>query len=381
MSDNPGLCNKLVWVDADERTWGEAKEKVTAALESCANAVLVAPENIDRARELGRITVASAGGHPDIVVVGIRSEGDGTLSLPKKLEDSGDIARAKKLKAEGAVVAGFVRLEGKEYEKLAARMGSICDYLIIEGKDWKVIPLENLIAELGGKGAKIFAKARDIDEASVALQTLEKGADGVLIDVGDPIKIREITRGITAKQAEVPLTPVTITAVKDAGTGDRVCIDTCSLMTPGEGMLIGNQSGGLFLIQSEAEESPYVASRPFRVNAGAVHEYVLVGEKTRYLSELASGDNALVVNKAGDARKATIGRVKIERRPLLYIEAEADGRKITAILQNAETIKLVAADGSSIAVTKLKPGDKVLARLEDTGRHFGMKIEETIIEK
>ncbi len=161
--------------------------------------------------------------------------------------------------------------------------------------------------------------------------------------------------------------PVTITAIKDAGTGDRVCIDTCSLMTPGEGMLIGNQSGGLFLVQSEAEESPYVASRPFRVNAGAVHEYVLVGDKTRYLSELASGDPTLVVGKDGKAKKATIGRVKIERRPLLFIEAEADGRKITAILQNAETIKLVAADGSSIAVTKLKPGDKVLARLESAG--------------
>jgi 3-dehydroquinate synthase II len=152
-------------------------------------------------------------------------------------------------------------------------------------------------------------------------------------------------------------------------------------MTPGEGMLIGNQSGGLFLVQSEAEESPYVASRPFRVNAGAVHEYVLVGDKTRYLSELSSGDTTLVVGKSGAAKKATIGRVKIERRPLLFIEAESDGRKITAILQNAETIKLVATDGSSIAVTKLKPGDKVLARLEDAGRHFGMKIEETIIEK
>ena len=79
-------------------------------------------------------------------------------------------------------MAGFVRLEGKEYEKLAARLGSVCDYLIIEGKDWKVIPLENLLAELCGSGAKIIAKARDIDEASVALQTLEKGADGVLIE-------------------------------------------------------------------------------------------------------------------------------------------------------------------------------------------------------
>ena len=375
------MSDKLVWVDADERTWGKAKDKVTTALESSANAVLVAPENVDRVRELGKITVASKDGNPDVIVVGQGGEGDGTLFLPKSLDDSEDVAAAKKLKANGAAVAAFVRLEGKEYEKLAVMLGRICDYLIIEGKDWKVIPLENLIAEMCGSGAKIIMKARNIDEASVALQTLEKGADGVLVDTDDAGKIREIARAVSAKQASVPLVPVTITTIKDAGTGDRVCIDTCSLMAPGEGMLIGNQSGGMFLVQSEAEESPYVASRPFRVNAGAVHEYVLVGEKTRYLSELSSGDPALVVNREGEARKATIGRVKIERRPLLYIEAETDGQKITAILQNAETIKLVGADGNSIAVTNLKAGDLVLARLESTGRHFGMKIEETIIEK
>ncbi len=374
------MSGKLVWVDADQ-PWDKAKAKVTTALESSANAVLVAPENVDRARELGKITVVAKGGHPDVTLVGVDGEGDGTRPLPKDLDKSADLAAAKTLKAGGAKVAAYVRLRGKEYEKLAALMGRACDFLIVEGQDWKVIPLENLIAEIGGKGAKIIAKARDLAEASVALETLEKGADGVLIETDDVGKIRAIARAVAAQQARVPLVPATVTAVKEAGTGDRVCIDTCTLMTPGEGMLIGNQSGGLFLVQSEAEESPYVASRPFRVNAGAVHEYVLVGDKTRYLSELASGDAALVVGKDGSAKKATVGRVKIERRPLLYVEAEADGRKITAILQNAETIKLVAADGSSIAVTKLKPGDQVLARLERAGRHFGMKIDETIIEK
>jgi 3-dehydroquinate synthase II len=375
------MSDKLVWVDADNPTWGKSKELVTSALESGAGAVLVTPENVPRVRELGRITVLAKGGGPDITVVGIGSEGDGTLFLPKNLDDSEDLATARKLKAEGVKTAAYVRLEGKEYERLAAQLGKVCDYLIVEGRDWKVIPLENLIAEIGARGAKIIAKARDLAEASVALQTLEKGADGVLVEADDPRKVREVARAVTARQQEVPLVPVTITAVKDAGTGDRVCIDTCSLMTPGEGMLIGNQSGGLFLIQSEAEDSPYVASRPFRVNAGAVHEYVLVGDRTRYLSELASGDPALVVGRDGASRKATIGRVKIERRPLLYVEAEGDGKRISAILQNAETIKLVAADGSSIAVTKLKPGDKVLARVEREARHFGMKIEETIIEK
>ncbi|MCZ7392812.1 MAG: 3-dehydroquinate synthase II [Candidatus Methanoperedens sp.] len=52
-----------------------------------------------------------------------------------------------------------------------------------------------------------------------------------------------------------------------------------------------------------------------------------------------------------------------------------------ALLQNVETIKLVGADGKSIAVTALKEGDEVLVYFEAAARHFGIKIEETIIEK
>jgi 3-dehydroquinate synthase II len=50
-------------------------------------------------------------------------------------------------------------------------------------------------------------------------------------------------------------------------------------------------------------------------------------------------------------------------------------------LQNAETIRLVDAQGKATSVTSLKPGDKVLAHMEKAGRHFGMKVEETLIER
>ena len=76
-----------------------------------------------------------------------------------------------------------------------------------------------------------------------------------------------------------------------------------------------------------------------------------------------------------------MGRVKIESRPLMLIEARAGGRTLSAILQNAETIKLVGKDGNPISVAKLKKGDEVLVCLEEGARHFGKKIEETIIEK
>jgi 3-dehydroquinate synthase II len=78
---------------------------------------------------------------------------------------------------------------------------------------------------------------------------------------------------------------------------------------------------------------------------------------------------------------AYLGRNKIERRPLMAIEARAEGLPISLILQNAETIRLVDPQGKAISVTSLKPGDKVLAHVEKSGRHFGMKVEESLIER
>jgi 3-dehydroquinate synthase II len=66
---------------------------------------------------------------------------------------------------------------------------------------------------------------------------------------------------------------------------------------------------------------------------------------------------------------------------MMLIEAEADGRAISLVLQNAETIRLVDPDGRAVSVTRLKAGDKVLGRIEESGRHFGMKVDETLIER
>jgi 3-dehydroquinate synthase II len=147
-------------------------------------------------------------------------------------------------------------------------------------------------------------------------------------------------------------------------------------------MLVGSSSAAMFLVHAESVENPYVEPRPFRVNAGPVHAYLRVpGGKTRYLSELAAGDPALIVRSNGSTYAAVIGRVKVERRPLALVRAQADSDEIATILQNAETIRLVAPDGQPISVVALKPGDEVLVALEKAGRHFGMKIEETIEER
>lgn len=159
-----------------------------------------------------------------------------------------------------------------------------------------------------------------------------------------------------------------------------MCLDTCSLLKVGEGMLIGSQSACLFLVSSESLESEYVASRPFRVNAGAVHAYALMPTgKTRYLSEIKSGDDVLAIDSDGRCRTVVVGRSKIERRPLLLLEVKAGERKYTTILQNAETIRMCTPTGP-VSISDLKVGQEVLVRLEEGGRHFGQAISETITE-
>jgi len=113
-----------------------------------------------------------------------------------------------------------------------------------------------------------------------------------------------------------------------------------------------------------------------------VHAYVLtVGGNTKYLADLKAGDEVMLVDYEGRTQTAYLGRNKIERRPMMLIEAEAEGQPVSLVLQNAETIRLVDPQGKAISITSLKPGDQVLAHIEKSGRHFGMKVEESLIER
>lgn len=75
----------------------------------------------------------------------------------------------------------------------------------------------------------------------------------------------------------------------------------------------------------QCAESAYISSRPFRVNAGAVHAYVASsGGRTAYLSELAAGATALVTDAAGASREVPIGRCKVCGFSLAFCEARSN---------------------------------------------------------
>ena len=297
--------------------------------------------------------------------------------------DEFDEVAMRELKLDGKRIALKITVKGKEDENTAVRAAELgADYVIINCLDWRVIPLENLIARVCGK-SKLVAQVENAQDAQLVLEALELGTDGVLLVADSPEEISKTAAIIKRQTPKIFLISSKVTAVSQIGTGARVCVDTCDLMEPGEGILVGSQSAGLFLVEAEVHENPYVASRPFRVNAGSISMYTLGStQNTKYLSELKAGEEVLIISKEGKVRKANVGRTKTEFRPLILIEAEVEGKKIKTILQNAETIRLVTPKGS-IPVTEVKPGDEVLVHVAAKGgRHFGISVpEEKVIER
>lgn len=276
----------------------------------------------------------------------------------------------------------FKVLSNKDIDGILASSKKGLDFVIVEVKDWKIIPLENIIAKLHKVHTRIFAIARSPEEVRKMFSILEVGVDGVIFSTSSINEVREAmvylgTRNFELKRAKV-------IDIKEVGDGERVCVDTASMLHKGEGMLIGSRSNFLFLVHNESVGSSFTSPRPFRVNAGAVHCYTLAPDgTTNYLSEVETGSEVLIINSKGKARRATVGRSKIERRPMLMIKA-SDGEEVGGIIaQDAETIRFVRPDGRLVSVTHLKKGDSVMVFTKAaTGRHFGMEVsDEYILEK
>ncbi|KAF0912856.1 hypothetical protein E2562_019444 [Oryza meyeriana var. granulata] len=257
---------------------------------------------------------------------------------------------------------------------------------------WQVIPAENIVAAFQGCRGTVLAVSTNSTEAQVFLEALELGLDGVILkveDMDDIIKLKDYFDRRNEAKSQLLLTKATMSKVEVVGMGDRVCVDLCSMMRPGEGLLVGSYARGMFLVHSECLETNYIASRPFRVNAGPVHAYVAVpGGLTSYLSELQSGREVIIVDQNGLWRTAIVGRVKIESRPLILVEAKENCGDDTysIFLQNAETVALITPEKGSggrtaIPVTSLKVGDEVLVRKQGGARHTGIEIQEFIVEK
>jgi 3-dehydroquinate synthase II len=318
----------------------------------------------------------------EIAVAALESGVD-TLWIPDGcLDEAQGLGRVRTACAEGDFREGrdyrVTEMKGKPDE--AAILSSPPETLwVVFPREREVIPLENFVAWR----RKILVAARTSEEVTLYKGILEKGAHGIVLLADGPARMRDLATAARRETEAIALVEAAIVKISPLGIGDRVCVDTCTLIEGSRGMLVGDSSAGMFLVCAENAPNPYVLPRPFRVNAGGVHSYCrLPGGRTAYLSELASGAEVLLVNEEGRGETATVGRVKVERRPLLQVRAKVpSGASYSVILQNAETIRLVGPGGSTISMAKLSEGDAVLLAEEAAGRHFGVPVEESIREK
>jgi 3-dehydroquinate synthase II len=295
----------------------------------------------------------------------------------------------------GSIFGAYSHIEDNNgQDEAKALIGSV-SWLLVSFSDWSMIPIENLIAAAEGTPTRIAALLTEPHQIQGASFALEQGVDAVVVD-SQPAMVEAALIAKTLRferqehfepdresTQELSLSLLEITGVEEGGVGDRYCIDFTSLLDKGEGMLIGSNATSFMLVHGETISSDFVPVRPFRVNAGTPQSYTFMADgTTKYISELSSGDTVSVVNETGTSRSLTIGRIKIERRPMLLFRwVDENHKEGHMFLQQAETVRAVGANGNPMSVTTLKIGDQILGCVDNGARHIGAAISSTVNER
>jgi len=300
------------------------------------------------------------------------------------------------------------------------------DFVVIDIEHATYIPYELLLAKTEGKPTKVFRNVPikglqgvvdDINQSLNAFATMEHGI-GVVLRTEYAEVVESLSQRIEQRQnTPIQLVKARVEEVQHTGLGHRVCVDCTSMMSVEEGMIVGSTGWGGLFVCSETHYLPHMNLREFRVNAGAVHSYIWgPDDSVKYLSEMQAGAEVLCVDLHGNSRVVTVGRAKVERRPMLKIRcsvalddvhpkvreavlttnaarlavtpsqdtvASEDPNRIylNVFLQNDWHVRLMGADRKVRHATLVEPGDELLAHVELPGRHTGLRISESIFEQ
>jgi len=330
-----------------------------------------------------------------------------------------------------AVAGAIVRLKDSSgQEQALAVLGSV-EWLLVEVESyeelWQMIPAENIIAAAQSTGTKLaFAVKKATDVAGLA-NALELGVDALCISTksgdDDPDLWKTAFEARKERNAEAEKASASLSSdskqqskpkpeivvgscwrrdTKGTVLADRICVDLVQKLRPEEGCWVGSSAKIMSLVLSEAASSQFVPTRPFRVNAGPVHSYILLGDgiTTKYLCELQASDQVMVYNtQTNSGKPVAVGRLKEEIRPCVLVELETQeddvgdcvGPRGQVFLQQAETVRLAQPSGEFVRVTDLEAQSgggngmdlirkPILLRIMKTGTHVGKaysgKVEE-----
>ena len=288
-----------------------------------------------------------------------------------------------------------VVIDSQQQQDYALSLVGIIDWILVSAKDWAMIPFENIVAACQPTHTKIAAFISDPEQAIGAAFALESGVNALIVPPDSSVvnasliaKSLRLERSSDEPESLIDttrqsLSSFIIKSIDYGNIGDRICIDLTSFLTLGEGALVGSSAMMLAMVHAETIPSEFVPTRPFRINAGAPHSYILMADDSmKYLSELSSGDNIAIFSTDGVRRSCTIGRLKIEQRPFLKINFhDTNNNEGHIFLQQAETVRLVSDKGTGCSVTHVRAGDKILGLSSTKGTHIGHQVSGSVEEK
>ena len=301
-----------------------------------------------------------------------------------------------RLMSKQSIVGAVITVNSEERQEYARSLVGSVEWLVVDFTDWSMIPIENLVAACEGTPTKIAAVLSTPEQAQGAGFALHKGVDALvvtssneMIEAALVVKSQRLERmaqhdpQAISQPQHVGLGKLTVISVQPGGTAERYCIDMTRLLEDGEGLLLGSSASSFIFVHGETVDSEFVPTRPFRVNAGPPHAYIRMSSgKTKYLSELQSGDEIHVVNTEGMQRSATVGRLKIELRPMILVKwIDENNKEGNMFLQQAETVRVVGLDKKTKSITALKPGDIVIGWSDMGSRHIGAPISSAVTER
>lgn len=369
---------KFAWIDIRNVPEARRESVVDAAIHARADAIVhddpavldTLPATIRRVLPLPNDSVSSA-------------DADNLIVL-ETAADHAELDRLRAAQRSGADnIAALVDVVDDPSLTLACDAAITMPYTVVRFKDPTKIPLEIVIAAADSSPGQLICQADDLSEAQIIIDVLEKGSEGVLLAPNDADDVFDLMDLLRTKTEPLALTELTVESTEHLGLGDRVCIDTCTHFDEDEGMLVGSYSHGFILCCSETHPLPYMPTRPFRINAGALHSYVLGKDnRTNYLSELKSGSTVIGVGADGRTRRIVVGRIKMESRPLLSIKAKsADGVDVNLIVQDDWHVRVLGPGAAVRNVTELAPGDQLLGFVATDKRHVGWPVGEFCVER
>ncbi|WP_158883094.1 3-dehydroquinate synthase II family protein [Amycolatopsis anabasis] len=367
---------KFAWIDIRSVPENQRAAIVDAAIHARVDAIV----------DSDLSTLATLPNTVKRVLVGdsaVETAGEGVIALRDVASDDEIGALAARVRDGDQNVAALVNVVDDPTLTLACHAAIALPYTVVQFRDPTKIPLEIVIAAADPAPGSLICQANNLEDAQIIVDVLEKGSDGIILAPRNADDVFGLVQLLQAKTPSLALNKLTVESIEHCGLGDRVCIDTCTHFEEDEGMLVGSYAHGFILCCSETHPLPYMPTRPFRINAGALHSYVLGQDnRTNYLSELKSGSAVLAVGADGRTRRIVVGRIKLESRPLLSITASSEeGVRTNLIVQDDWHVRVLGPGGLVLNVTELKPGDQLLGYVATDKRHVGWPVGEFCVEK